>query len=569
MRGPTRIAFGLVTVLIVAACGSSTPGQSSSQTSAAPAAGSASAAVGSPAPTPQATPSTLPLRVGWLSEPDSMNPLTFTTTEAQEVLQLVYDTLLSYDLNLKPEPGLATAYSYSSDGLTETLNLRSGVTWHDGQPFTAADVKYTYDLIHDNQLGQWAQWLIHLKSVAAPDPLTVVLTFDKPQAFNPALIVPILPKHIWSTMTVKQIEAFSNDKPIGTGPFTFTEWKKGASITVSRNPAFWGPPPSEATVTWVLYGNGDVMAQALKNAEIDIIAQVPPTIYDGLAGASSIKTVSLPSFSFHHIGFNVSSDPKSLGNPLLRDRNIRQALSYALDRNQLVQLALAGHGQPGDTIIPAGLSDWHLSIPAAQQLNADPAKANQILDQAGYTARDSSGIRKAPNGKLLEFRLIAIATTDVDVRAAQLFRDAAKAVGIKLDLQTLDSNTLSNVVYNAAAPNWDIFVWGWDSGVPDPDYMLGVPLCSQIGGNNDVYYCNKQYDALYDQQASTMDPLARKQLVDQMQQLYYGDTAYIVMWYQDKLQAYRTDTWQGWTDVKGGIIFNFTRDNYLRITPAH
>ncbi len=565
MHGPARIAFGLAAILVVSACGSTSP-----TPTAPPAVGASGSAIATQAgPTPQPTPSQQPLRVGWLSEPDSMNPLTFTTTEAQEALQLVYDTLLSYDLDLKPQPGLATDYAYSADGLTETLKLRNGVLWHDGQPFTAADVKYTYDVIHDNQLGQWAQWLIHLKSVATPDPSTVVLTFDKPQAFNPALIIPILPKHVWSAMNAKQIEAFSNDKPIGTGPFTFTEWKKGASLTVTRNPAFWGGPPSEATITWVLYGNGDVMAQALKNGEIDIVAQVPPTIYDGLVGADSIKTVALPSFSFHHIGFNVSSDPKSLGNPLLRDKIIRQALSYALDRNQVVQLALAGHGQPGDTIVPAGLSDWRLAIPADQQLSANPAKANQLLDQAGYTARDSSGTRKSPSGKPLEFRLIAIATTDVDVRAAQLFRNAAQAIGIKLDLQTLDSNTLSNIVYNSAAPNWDIFVWGWDSGVPDPEYMLGVPLCSQIGGNNDVYYCNKQYDALYDQQASTMDPVARKQLVDQMQQLYYDDAAYIVLWYQDKLQAYRTDTWQGWTEVKGGIIFNFTRDNYLKITPVH
>ena len=111
-------------------------------------------------------------------------------------------------------------------------------------------------------------------------------------------------------------------------------------------------------------------------------------------------------------------------------------------------------------------------------------------------------------------------------------------------------------------------MWGWDSSVPDPGYMLGVPLCSQIGGNNDVFYCNKAYDALYDQQSTTVDPVARKALTDQMQQMFYSDAAYIVMWYQDKLQAYRTDTWTGWTEVNGGIVFNFTRDNYLRVAPT-
>jgi len=189
-----------------------------------------------------------------------------------------------------------------------------------------------------------------------------------------------------------------------------------------------------------------------------------------------------------------------------------------------------------------------------------------MLDAAGYTA-DGSGVR-AKDGKPLSFRLIAIATTDVDVCAAKLVKDAAAAVGIQLDFQTLDETTLGDTVYNTTAPNWDIFVWGWDSGTADPSYMLGVPLCSQIGGNNDVFYCDKDYDAAYTKQAQTVDPAARKVITDEMQQRFYDSAAYLVMWFQDKLQAYRTDTWTNWQEIPGGIIFNFTRDNYLGVRPA-
>ncbi len=97
--------------------------------------------------------------------------------------------------------------------------------------------------------------------------------------------------------------------------------------------------------------------------------------------------------------------------------------------------------------------------------------------------------------------------------------------------------------------------------------MLGVPLCSQIGGNNDVFYCNEEYDALYEQQAATLDVAARKEIVDRMQSMFYEDAAYLVMWYQDKLQAYRTDTWSGWTEIPGGLIYNLTWENYFNITP--
>jgi peptide/nickel transport system substrate-binding protein len=508
------------------------------------------------------------LRVGWSSEPDKMNPITSYSTEALEVLQLVYDKLIEYDTSLQDEPGLAESWAYSEDGLDITYKLRSGVTWHDGVPFTSADVKYTFDTIHEYELGEYSQWLVDMTGVETPDDTTAVVEFGKPQAFNPGLAIPILPEHVWGGMSADEIRKAANDSPVGTGPYTFGEWKHGETVTIERNADWWGDPPAAQRIVFVLYGNEDVMSQALKAGEVDILTEAPPTIWDGLQGVENVKAVSLPSFSFHHIGFNVDTDPASQGNPLLLDPVIRQALNYAIDRNQLVELALAGHGQPGSVLIPPALGDWQLQIPPEQQMNADPAKAEQVLDEAGYTDTDGDGVREAPDGSPLEFRLIAIESTTVDVRAAELFRDAAESVGITLDLQTMDENTLGNTVYNTKDPDWDIFVWGWDSGVADPDYMLGIVLCSQIGGNNDVFYCDQKYDDLYTTQATTVDETARGSTVDEMQQMFYDSGVYIVMWYQDKLQAYRTDTWQGWVETPGGMVFNFTRDNYLKVTPV-
>ncbi len=521
-----------------------------------------------PPPSGSAGASTKTLRVGWSSEPDTMNPLTSYSTEAQEVLQLVYDKLTDYDAQLNVVPGLAEKTSVSSSGTEVTYQLRSGVTWHDGMPFTADDVVFTFTLINKEGLSQYAQWLAEMVDAKANGQSTVVVTFKRPQAFDPALAIPILPKHIWGGMSAAKIQNFANDKPVGTGPFKFGSWVHGQTVTVNRNPAFWGPAPAAASVIWVLYQNEDVMAEGLRGNEVDILTEVPPTIWDGLSGASGVKPVSLPGFSFHHIGFNVSTNPKSGGNPLLLDRTVRQAISLSLDRNQLVQIALAGHGKPGSVLLPPAFAEWQLQVPPDQQWNANATKSGQLLDQAGYTDRNGDGVRESSSGKPLEFRLIAIETTTVDVRAAQIFRDAAKAIGVKLDLQTMDENTLGKTVYNAAAPDWDIFVWGWDSGVNDPDYLLGVPLTSQINGNNDVYYSNKQYDQLYTQQATQLDHAMRVDLVHQMQQLYYDDCAYIVMWYQDKLQAYRADAWTGWADTPGGIVFNFTRANYLDVKPV-
>lgn len=565
MSGSRRFAGYLAGLsLLLAACGQAA---SPALTSAGPSGTSGTSSAASTGPTTAPTPSQATLKVGWSSEPDTLNPLTTYSTEANEVLQLVYDKLLGYSLDLKPQPELAESFTSSADGKSLTFHLQPNARWSDGQAVTSDDVRYTYEAIHKESLGQYAQWLTDLVGVDTPDPTTAVINFSQPQAFNPGLTIPILPKHIWSSMSAKDIGTFANSTPVGSGPFTLVEWKKGESLTLGRSASFWGTPAIAAKVVYILYANEDVEAQALKNGDVDILTEVPPTVWDGLNGADNVKAVSMPSFSFHHIGINVSTAPGSRGNPLLKDKTIRQTLSYALDRNQLVQLALAGHGKPGNSIIPAGLTDWHWEPGPDQLMDANPDKAKALLDAAGYTDRNGDGIRETPDGKPLEFRLIAIESTSVDVRAAQLFRDDAAAVGIKLDVTTLDENTLGSTVYNKDAPNWDLFVWGWDSGVADPDYMLGVPLCSQIGGNNDVYYCDKSYDALYAQQATTVDPVARKAITDQMQQQFYQDAAYLVMWYQDKLQAYRTDTWTGWTQVPGGMVFNFTRENYLRVTP--
>ncbi len=505
------------------------------------------------------------LRVGWTTPPDVMNPFTFTTTASNEILWLIYDTLMEYNLDLNPEPSLASAQSMSADGKSFAYTLRRGVTWHDGKPFSASDVKYTFEIMAKHNLGQAAWSLADFASVDVVSPYKVVVHYSKPQAFDPALAIPIVPEHIWSTMTPTKILSYNNPNPVGTGPYRFKKWVSGQYVQVDRNPTWWGKAPAVKSIIWNQYENSDVMVQSLASGQLDVLTEVPPILWNGLKGKANVMPVEMESFSFHHIGINVSKSPKSKGNPLLLDKTVRQALSYSLNRAQLVALALAGHGIPGSVQLPPSFGKWQEKISPKLQLNNDPAKAMSMLDKAGYRM-GSGGVRVDKHGKPLSFRLIAIATTDEDVLAGQIFVKAAQAVGIKLTLETLDATTLGNIVYNAA-PNWDIFIWGWDSGTPDPDYLLSVDLTSQIGNNNDVFYANPKYDALYNQQATASNPAKRLPLVHDLQKLFYYDCAYIVMWYQSKLQAYRTDTWKGWVPTRGGMIYNFTRDNYLKITP--
>ena len=166
------------------------------------------------------------IRVGWAIEPDTMNPLTTYSTEAVEVLQLVYDNLIHYDLQLKPEPGLATSWSYSADGKSVTYKLRSA-KWHDGKPFTSADAKFSFDVIQSKQVSQYAQWVSNLTSTEAPDASTLVLHFSKPQAFNPGIAVPILPQHIWQGMSAADIQKVCQRQAGGDRPVQVRQLEEG------------------------------------------------------------------------------------------------------------------------------------------------------------------------------------------------------------------------------------------------------------------------------------------------------------------------------------------------------
>ena len=375
------------------------------------------------------------LRVGWNIEPDTMNPLTTYSTEALEVLGLVYDQLIEYDLDIKPSPGLATSWSYSADGKSITYKLRSGVKWHDGQPFTSADAKFSFDYTKAIGVSRNSQWVANLVSAEAPDPTTLILNYSAPQAYNPGLTVNIIPKHIWENISSSEVEKFTNPHVIGTGPYKFVDWKLGQSIEVTRNDDWYGGRPAADNITWILFQNNDIMAQALRTNEVDIIIEIPPTIFLGLKEAQDIKAVSPDGYSFHHIGINVSENPKSGGNPLLKDRDVRLALAYCVSRKQLCEIAMAGLASPGSVLLTPSFGDYFLDIPQDQQYDNNPAKAREILDNAGYRYRKSSTVRSSADGHDLSFRLIAINTTTVDVEAAELFVDAAAKVGIELKFE--------------------------------------------------------------------------------------------------------------------------------------
>jgi peptide/nickel transport system substrate-binding protein len=227
----------------------------------------------------------------------------------------------------------------------------------------------------------------------------------------------------------------------------------------------------------------------------------------------------------------------------LRDSKVRQALAYATNKQELIDIVLLGMGAAGRTIIPDSLLPWYND--AIQDHPFDLAAANQMLDDAGYKDANGDGVRDMPDGKNpLIFRLNYPEDSTVAPRLAELLSQTWQQAGVKVEISAMDPDALSS----ACCPSYDydVLVWGWGSD-PDPSFLLSVMTSESIpSGMNETGYSSTAYDELYNQQLVEVDPALRKDIVWRMQQKVFDDTVYIVPFYAKAVQAFRTDTFRGW-----------------------
>ncbi len=239
-------------------------------------------ALGDDGASPSAAEDKLILRVGWTTDPDSLNPFVGIETSSYELFGLNYDYLTSWDAaTLETRPGLAESWTTSDDGKEWTFNLRQGVTWHDGEAFTADDVAFTFNYIMDNELGMFLGFTTSIETVTAVDDHTVKFVCSQPKANMLSLVIPILPEHVWSKIDPADAEeAFQNPPPIvGTGPFQIVERKKSDFVRLEANKDYWGGTPQIDELIFQTYQNADTMAQDLLSGTLDAATELLPATF--------------------------------------------------------------------------------------------------------------------------------------------------------------------------------------------------------------------------------------------------------------------------------------------------
>ena len=526
-------------------------------------------------PSPGAQPVTY--KIGINQDYDGMNPFSSWSSISWECFRLGYDFLTWYDEDYEPAPDLATSWETSADGRTWTFHIREGMKWHDGQPLTARDIAFTYNLILTTQHWAYVQYLTGVTSVAAPDDATLVIKTRKPNAGMLALYIPILPEHVWKKADPESLDTFKNAPFVGSGPFRVTELKKSKWVKIAANPDYpadLGGAPAIDEVYFVISQNTDSMIEDYKAGNLDAIVDFPATYEKLLAAVPGTTAVASPAIGFHELAFNCWKSPKSKGNPLLRDAAIRQAVHWAIDKEKINATSMAGQAVPGTSLLSTAQGDWHWEVPAADQYRYEPEKAKQILEDAGYADTDGDGVRENAKGEKLEFRFVALNEYPEDQAAAKMILSWCRDIGVKLDLEQKDEGAFGDEVYDNA--NYDVFIWSWGGDI-DPGFMLSTFTTKQILNWGDSQYSNPAYDGLYIQQAEALDPAKpddtskRKAITDEMQKILYRDNPYIILWYNVNLQAFRTDVWKGYTQVPaadGAPFWNYLRTTYIDLRPV-
>jgi peptide/nickel transport system substrate-binding protein len=503
----------------------------------------------------QGTPSVV--RIGWAGSPDTLNPGTGVLSESYTIFALVYDTIYEYQLDGTYKLDVAESVDVSPDNLTYTFKIRDGIKFHDGQPMTANDVAFSINLYKNNEDFIYLNaYTVNFDTVAATDDSTVVLTLLNPVPNLDYLLsyLYILPDHIWKDYAEAPASTeFENLEMIGTGPFKMLEYSQNQFVRLGANKEHFANPPKIDEVIFQTFESDDVLVQSLRSGAVDMIAEMPATAVESLQGDANVQVVTGAPFAptvsdiiFNQVDpANCPTDAGGLctGHPALRDRNVRLALAYATDKQKLIDIVLLGFGAPGLTLIPDGLGQWYNNT--LKDYEFDPAKANQILDDAGYLDTDGDGVREMPDGsRPLNFRLHWPSDSIDAPRTAELLTEMWSAVGVTLELQAVDPDALTAAC--CPAFDYDILLWGWGSD-PDPNLLLSVYATSEIpNGYNETGYSNPAYDDLYVQQGVELDLEKRRQLVWQMQEIVFNDVVYVIPFYEQSIQAYRVDKFTGW-----------------------
>ncbi len=481
---------------------------------------------------------------------DAVNllPVLSSDSSSSDIQSFVYNGLVRYDKDLNVEGDLAESWEISADDLTITFHLRRDVKWHDGAPFTAEDVLFTYRLLVDpNTPTAYAERYRQVAEAEVVDVHTFRVRYHKPLAT--ALVswaFYVHPRHLLEGGEITKSPLASH--PIGTGPYRFVVWKRGEKIVLEANPDYFEGPPYIQRILYRVIPDASTMFLEMQSGGLDYMGLTPLQFAmqtDTPAFRRRFRKYRYPASAYSYLGYN-------LRRPLFQDKRVRQALSYAIDKQEIIDGVLLGLGQVASGPYKPG--SW-VHNPDVRRYRYDPERARALLTEAGWLDSDGDGVLDR-GGKPLAFTIITNQGNDQRVKAGEIIQRRLSEVGVKVKLRVVEWAAFLKEFINPG--NYDATILGWNI-TPDPD-GYNVWHSSKTGPRelNFTFFKNAEVDNLLEAGRRTFDQAERKRIYYRFQEILAEEQPYTFLYVPDSLPVVSA-RFRGIDPAPAGIMYNFNQ----------
>lgn len=485
--------------------------------------------------------------VGVPGEQKNLNSATYPATFSGQLISInIFDGLLRTSKfgDGAVTPALAKSWEVSEDGLKYTFHLRDEVKWHDGKPFTSADVKFT---ILDVAIPHHPQGKSNFEGVASietPDPYTVIFNLSQPDASFLSKLDPkfasMAPKHLLEGKDIPR-DAY-NWAPIGTGPFKFKEWVRGSHIILEKNKDYWAVAPNGDRLPYLdrlifkMVPNASTLMSSLEAGEIDFIHSFP-----GVVPLAEVSRLNQPGTGVRAHTFSYANKAldflfMNTKGKLTGDVRVRRALAQLINTDEIIDKVFAGVAEPVRRK-DSGFMTWYTGTVPKAYYPFDPKAAEAILDGAGY--------KKGPDGRRFVLNMTVNQKDGYVQKIVDIMRTGFQAAGIGLDVKVYDVSTLTEKVHKQL--DYDLHITAIAVG-PDPDLLTKTWHSDNIGkgwNNNSSAYNNPKVDKLLEEGRAVIDPEKRKAVYAEVQEILMDEipmlpmTEALWLWtYNDKLGGF-------------------------------
>jgi peptide/nickel transport system substrate-binding protein len=472
---------------------------------------------------------------------------------SERVRVLMFNSLVKKDAKFDYVGDLASDIKRSADDLTFTFTLRDGIKFHDGRPFTSADAKYTLDLVFSSTFAKSASFYegagpdrkSYIKSVEAPDPKTLVITMARPWTG-------LLPNLVPVAMIPKDGYATQKDHPVGTGPFKFVSYDTSQGVVdLQANPDYWDGAPHIPVLRVRVISDTNALQAELQSGRVDI-APLPtsllPDAIKQLGEKPNLQVLQFNGSNLVLLTFNTSAAP-------LNDIRVRQAISYAVNREQMISSLLLGQGKIAHSILPE--ESW--AYYAGQKYSFDPATAKKLLDDAGYKDPDGDG----PQMRFPKPLVYRISGSSAQARQfAGVVQNYLKDIGVPVAIEAAETNTHFDELRRG---NFQIAYGQWVGGNQDPIFYKDLFATSEIptetrASRNRSRYSNPELDALIAEAVDTFDREKARALYSKIQDIVSREGPVLPLWYQANMVIAKKNVKNIKVDASGdwGFVKNLT-----------